>query len=211
MVLDNSDDDRRASDIQGVAHAHGIAYVRLPPNAWNGSDVAPALALAMNWAWRHLILPGEPKAFGFIDHDIYPVRRTDPFAPLQTYPVAGRVWHRLSRWHLWAGYCFFRFDAVRHTRLDFGRDFLAAMDTGGRNWWRFYRYLNAAKVQDPGVRAEAILAGYSVDECAVEWLGDWLHESHHRNSRRDLQSEKEHAVRQLLLSLEPLRSQGLLA
>jgi len=155
----------------------------------------------MNWAWHHLILKGEPRAFGFIGHDIYPVRRTDPFAAVQTYPVAGRVWHRPPRWHLWAGFCFFRFDAVRRGRVDFGRDWLASVDTGGRNWWHLYRYLDATKVFDPGARSEAILPGYNSDECGIEWLGDWLHESHFKNLRQGLQHAKERAIHERLQSL----------
>ena len=32
---------------------------------------------------------------------------------------------RPPRWHLWAGFCFFSFDAVKNHRLDFGRDWSA--------------------------------------------------------------------------------------
>src|SRR5260221_5399039 len=71
VVLDNSDNDRRATDIQLVARAHDVAYVRLPPAPWSGGESGHAHALAMNWAWRNIILQGQPRAFGFIDHDIY--------------------------------------------------------------------------------------------------------------------------------------------
>ena len=149
VVLDNSSDDHLADEIESAAHASKAPYVRLPRAPWTGLEAGRAHALAMNWAWRHVILKGEPNAFGFIDHDIYPVVRTDPSAALRAYPVAGRIWHRPPRWHLWAGFCFFRFDAVRGRRLDFGRDWLAGVDTGGRNWWHLYRHLDPAKVADP--------------------------------------------------------------
>jgi hypothetical protein len=201
VVLDNSSDDHLADEIESAAHASKAPYVRLPRAPWTGLEAGRAHALAMNWAWRHVILKGEPNAFGFIDHDIYPVVRTDPFAALRAYPVAGRIWHRPPRWHLWAGFCFFRFDAVRGRRLDFGRDWLAGVDTGGRNWWHLYRHLDPAKVADPGARSASILPGLSSDECGIEWLGDWLHEGHFRDQRRDLLREKELVVQERLQSL----------
>src|SRR5262249_38223452 len=125
----------------------------------------------------------------------YPTTATDPFAPLQDYPVAGRVWVRPPRWHLWAGFCFFRFDYVADKHLNFIRDWFARLDTGGGNWNPLYRHLEVTKVTDPGCRLEAILPDVSVDDCHIEWLGPWLHESndwrHLQGVRsRDMMSEK---------------------
>jgi hypothetical protein len=52
--------------------------------------------------------------------------------------------------------------------------------------------------------ALAILPDYNSDECGIQWFGDWLHESHFKNLRQDLQDEKERAVRKRLqLLLRP--------
>ena len=201
VVLDNSNDDRIAGEIERVARAADAPYIRLPPAPWQGREAGRSHALAMNWAWRHIVVQGEPEAFGFIDHDIYPVVATNPFAPLQDYPVAGRIWVRPPRWHLWAGFCFFRFDEVRQRRLDFGRDWLAGVDTGGRNWWPLYRYLDLEKVVDPGLKSEAIVPGISADECSIERIGDWLHEGQFKDARRDLRSEKDAIVQSRMQAL----------
>jgi hypothetical protein len=195
IIADNSNDDALAEQIRKIAHDEGICYVRLPRGPWTGADGGLSHGLGMTWVWRNIIRKARPRAFGFIDHDIYPTATTDPFAPLAQYPVAGRVWVRPPRWHLWAGFCFFRFDAVAALKLNFIRDFFAGLDTGGGNWHPLYRKLNHQKVPDPGIRFEPILQGVSIEECRVEWLGVWLHE--HNDWRaldgyqeRDLMKEK---------------------
>ena len=91
----------------------------------------------------HLLRDGRPAAFGFIDHDLFPMRPTDPFAPLAQHPVAGQVRDKSggARWFLWAGYCFYRFSAVERLPLDFSLDWNAGLDTGGANWFVLYRHL----------------------------------------------------------------------
>jgi hypothetical protein len=201
MVADNSGDSSISAAVARTARRWDVPYVRLPDSPWVGLEGGRGHGLAMNWMWRHLLRQARPAAFGFIDHDIYPTRPTDPFAPLAGYPVAGLVFNRPPRWQLWAGFCFFRFDAVEHRRLDFCRDFLAGLDTGGGNWPRLYRHLDRSRVVAPPYRVEAVLPGHGDDECAVEWIGDWLHESHYRNRRRDLQVEKSRIVRRWLAAV----------
>jgi hypothetical protein len=198
IVADNSGDPSISAAIARTAQQRQVLYLRLPDSPWTGLEGGRGHGLAMNWIWRHLLREARPAAFGFIDHDIYPVRPTDPFAGLVEYPVAGMVLNRPPRWQLWAGFCFFRFDAVERRGLDFCRDFLAGLDTGGGNWPRLYRYLDWSRVAVPPYRVDPVLSGHGVDECAVEWIGDWLHESHYRNRRRDLQVAKGRIVRGLL-------------
>jgi hypothetical protein len=159
----------------------------------------------MNWVWRHVLRPGRPASFGFVDHDLYPLRPTDPFAPLETYPVAGRIKTPQPRWHLWAGFCFFRFAAVRDIALDFSLDWPAGLDTGGGNWRRLYRHLDPDRVVQPDRRRQAIIPGVAAAESGIERLGDWLHETHFSNRNRDLQAEKH---RHVGLLLAPLLAEG---
>ena len=199
LVADNSSDDALARQIAHAAAAHGAGYLRLPRAPWTGSEAGLSHGLGMTWVWRNLIRPAEPSAFGFIDHDIYPTAPDDPFAPLAEYPVAGRVWPRPPRWHLWAGFCFFRFDAVRDKNLNFIRDWFANLDTGGGNWHPLFRHLDPGQVPDPGLRIAGILPGVSMDDCRVEWIGAWLHEHNdwrHLNGpvERDFMKEKALAV-----------------
>ena len=195
IIADNSSDDKLAEQIHKVAREEGVFYVRMPRCPWSGKEGGLSHGLGMTWIWRNVLKKAKPQAFGFIDHDIYPTAASDPFARLTEYPVAGRVWIRPPRWHLWAGFCFFRFDAVANLKLNFIRDFFADLDTRGGNWHPLYRKLDHQKVPDPGVRFEPILPGVSVEECRVEWLGAWLHEDNdwralYGKQERDFMTEK---------------------
>jgi hypothetical protein len=153
VIADNSSNPVAAGTIRDLAGSHGSQYVRIPSFEWESPNASHSHAL--NWTWRNVIRPAGPAAFGFIDHDIFPVRATDPFAPLAGYPVAGRVWDGQfdGRWHLWAGFCFFRTDYVSGRRLNFALDFYGGLDTGGRNWKPLYRHLDRdAPIRVSGAR-----------------------------------------------------------
>ena len=180
LIADNSTDEAAADLIEKVAASRGCAYLRLRPGPWRKPEQGGrSHALAMTWVWRNLLRPARPASFGFIDHDIFPVRPTDPFAPLADHAVAGQVRDRSGgrgRWYLWAGFCFFRFDAVERNALDFSLDWAAGLDTGGANWFSLYRHLQPADVFDTGVSFEPLephLAGGAAS--SLEWIGDWLH------------------------------------
>ena len=177
LIIDNSSDDQAARRIEAEARARDLFYLRLAANPWKDLESGRAHGLAMSWTWRHIIKPGAPRAFGFVDHDLFPTEDTDPFAPLQTVPVCGRlVGGAGRRWSLWAGFCFFRFDAVARSRLDFRLDWYAGLDTGGCNWQRLYRHIDRGKIPAVTVRREAALPGRPIEDCYFEWVGSWLHE-----------------------------------
>jgi len=179
LIADNSTDAVAAARIEVAASAAGCAYVKLRPGPWRKpEDGGRSHALAMNWVWRNLLRPARPLAFGFIDHDLFPLRAADPFAPLADHAVAGQVRDRSggrNRWYLWAGFCFFRFDAVERRALDFSLDWAAGLDTGGANWFALYRYLTQGDVFDAGMVVEPIAHDIGDHALRLEWIGDWLH------------------------------------
>jgi hypothetical protein len=177
LIADNSTDEAAARQIAEAAAAAGCGYLRLRPGPWTKPEQGGrSHGLAMTWVWRNLLRTARPAAFGFIDHDIFPMRPTDPFAPLEQHLVSGQRRDRSGghgRWYLWAGFCFFRFDAVERRALNFSLDWAAGLDTGGANWFSLYRHLPPAAVSDLGVRYEPI--GSDPVELRLEWIGDWLH------------------------------------
>ena len=176
LIADNSTDAAASGRIEAIAAAAGCDYLRLRPGPWLKPDQGGrSHGLAMTWVWRNLLRPARPAAVGFIDHDIFPMRPNDPFALLRDHAVAGQVRNRSGgrdRWYLWAGFCFFRFDAVERRALNFSLDWAAGLDTGGANWFSLYRHLQPQEVSDLGVRHEPI-GGEA--ELRLEWVGDWLH------------------------------------
>lgn len=193
IVADNSTDDAAARSIRAVAERDGVPYIRLPRGPWTtAADGGKSHGLALTWMWRHVLQPGRPRAFGFLDHDIFPMRPTDPFAMLTTYPVAGKLigWGAY-RWFLWAGFCFYDFAAVQTRDLNFSRDWLGGLDTGGCNWPVLYRDLDRNLLPPCPIRFETVPGCIS----EVEWIGgDWLHESNFTTSV-DLKPEERADIR----------------
>ena len=109
-------------------------------NPWHSFSRSHGIAL--NWVWHNILRPGSPRAFGFIDDDLFPTAPDDPFAPLDTQDFFGLVRQEGQKWFLWAGYCTFRFDAVKDKPLDFGQDWFIGLDTGGANWSVLYQHVD---------------------------------------------------------------------
>jgi hypothetical protein len=174
VVVDNSPADDAAEEIGRIAGADN--YLRAPDNPWLGDAASRSHGIALNWAWDNLIRPGEPEAFGFLDHDIFPTAFDDPFAPLATQDVYGVVRTVGPRWFLWAGFCMFRFAAVKNAPLDFGQDWFAGLDTGGGNWDVLYRRIHVATLRQPATHLVPFKPGIAVTDGPLQWCGTWLHE-----------------------------------
>jgi hypothetical protein len=201
VIADNSNDESAAMAIAAIAARAGAGYVRLPDNPWRGGDNASrSHGLALNWVWRNIVLPGEPQAFGFLDDDLFPAEADDPFALLQRQPVYGVMRGAGTRWFLWAGFCFFRFDAVRNLPLDFGQDWFAGLDTGGGNWNTLYRALDRNALSFTPTHVEPYKPGADPVKGAIQWCGAWLHEVGwaRRDGLMDIAADKRRAVKQLL-------------
>jgi hypothetical protein len=156
--------------------------------------------MGLNWMWRNVLLPGAPEAFGFLDHDLFPTAPDDPFAWLDTQPVYGVLREAGPRWFLWAGFCLFRFDAVKGLPLDFGQDWFAGLDTGGGNWAPLYRTLDRRALSFAPTSFEPYKPGADPAVASVQWCGSWLHEvgSTRRDGFADLAEDKRRSIKQLL-------------
>jgi len=177
IVVDNSPDDGRAAEIERVAAAHGVPYLRAPDNPWQKSSRSHGIVL--NWIWHNIIRPGAPEMFGLLDHDLFPTAPDDPFAPLATQDVYGYVRTTeppSERWFLWAGFTMMRFAAVRDLKLDFGQDWFLGLDTGGGNWGPIYSKLDLAKLQQSPSRFVPYRDGLATYDGPLQWCGTWLHE-----------------------------------
>jgi hypothetical protein len=195
LIADNSRDDASAAEIASLAERYGLGYVRLPANPWERGSRSHGIA--MNWVWHNIIRPGEPDAFGFLDHDLFPTAPDDPFAALATQDFFGLVRTAGPRWFLWAGFCMFKFDRVRHQPLDFGQDWFAGLDTGGGNWEVLYRHADRGKLREASSRLFPFKPGLKVEDGPLQWCGTWLHEVGH-TGRADLVPEKREALGRLL-------------
>lgn len=176
LVLDNSQSDAAIARNKAVAEAAGVIYLKLPANPWTKRNDSRSHGIAMNWAWLNILKPGRPKAFGFVDHDLFPTMPVAPFALLADHAYYGDLRWAGERWFLWAGYCFFDFGAVKNKKLDFGLDWFIGMDTGGANWATLYRNIDPTTLPPRPIIALEALPGVPLDEAKFERRGEWIHE-----------------------------------
>jgi hypothetical protein len=176
LIVDNSVADESAREIGRAAGHAGAAYLRTPPNPWSGDAESRSHGIALNWTWHNVIRPGQPEAFGFIDHDIFPTATVDPFAPLAAQDFYGVVREAGARWFLWAGFCMFRFAAVKDKALDFGQDWFIGLDTGGGNWRPLYSLVDRRSLREHPTDLVPFKPGIAIADGPLQWCGTWLHE-----------------------------------
>jgi hypothetical protein len=144
IVLDNSSRREARAEIGALCRANGVAYLSLPRNPeWSPNR---SHGIALNWAYRNLIRPLDPPVFAFLDHDLFALQPFEFAAALVGQPVYGIK--RRSKivpgaWSLWAGFCVFDHAALKPRLLDFNYESPMMLDTGGYNWMRLYRDLDA--------------------------------------------------------------------
>ncbi len=177
IVGDNSRNPSVVEANRRVADAHGARHIWLPENPWTARNAGSrSHGAAMNWLWRNILRRGRPKAFGFLDHDLFPTAPDAPFALLKNHAFHGDQRSAGSRWFLWAGYCFFDFEAVKSFELDFGLDWFAGLDTGGANFEILYKHAERAALPQREIVVVPALDGVEISRACFEWRGSWLHE-----------------------------------
>lgn len=191
LIVDNSRTEQASQPIREAAVVAGVRYLKLPNNPWTKRNESRSHGLAMNWIWRNILKPGRPKGFGFIDHDLFPTMSVDPFAPLANHAFYGDLRWAGERWFLWAGYCFFDFEAVQDKPLDFGLDWFIGLDTGGANWPVLYHDLDPRTLPHRPIEPIEALPGVPLDEAKFERRNEWIHEvgwgtfPQHRKPKRE--------------------------
>ena len=158
LVFDNSRRGAARLEIEGVCRNRGIPYLALPSNPTR--HVNRSHGIAMTWIYHNIVRTIKPRMFGFIDHDLIPVRKMEFSERLGDQPFFGRLKASPWAWQLWAGYCLFDYSAVAGLPLNFLYDFSQKLDTGARNWSCLYRNYDRNKlrfasnrnveVRDPG-------------------------------------------------------------
>ncbi|MDX8534273.1 hypothetical protein RFM41_24425 [Mesorhizobium sp. VK25A] len=215
LVVDNSNNTAAKASIQDVCAAAGIRYFVVTGNPWvkkktDGNDGSRSHGYALNWAWANIVVPNRPSMVGVLDHDIFPVKETDPFHLLEGYTVGGTVKPLPDgRWYLWPGFAFFNFDRLPHARLNFGKDWLDDMDTGGLNWRQLYRSLKRHELHEASLLQSPISDDIPIEDALFDRIDDdWIHESRHSTS---MAIHMDAARRQRLLFLKRQHTANMLS
>jgi hypothetical protein len=146
LVFDNSRSDTKRSEIERVCTKNNIPYLALPANSTR--HVNRSHGMAMTWVYYNVVRAIKPHIFGFIDHDLIPVRKVSIADKVKDQPIYGLL-HvgKLGFWFLWAGYCFFEYAQIKNKSINFLYDFSCDLDTGGRNWNGVYRQLDRSRLR----------------------------------------------------------------
>lgn len=142
LVFDNSKRPEMRARIAEICADADVPYLALPRNRTR--HINRHHGRAMTWIYYNVFKPLAASCFGFIDHDLLPIRPYSLRQRINEHPVFGLQFQGRYKpyWFLWAGFCFFRGDAVADARLNFLYDFGADLDTGGRNWEPLYRRID---------------------------------------------------------------------
>jgi len=141
LVFDNSRNDSKRIEIEQICKQNKAPYLALPPNSTR--HVNRSHGMAMTWVYHNVVRAINPRIFGFIDHDLIPVRKVSIADKLADQPIYGLLNQgKFGFWSLWAGYCFFDYAGTKGRSINFLYDFSRDLDTGGRNWKSLYRDLN---------------------------------------------------------------------
>jgi hypothetical protein len=146
MVFDNSKRTHLRAEIERVCRRYEIPYLELPKNPTR--HVNRSHGMAMTWVYYRVIKKIQPKNFGYIDHDLLPIRPVDINDSLNMKNgFYGLLRKKAGYWNLWAGYAFYAYSTVKDLPMNWLYDFSRLLDTGGRNWNCLYSQVDIQRVE----------------------------------------------------------------
>lgn len=179
IVVDNSTDKRQSQAIREVCEASKVPYVRLHRNRMDIFSGSYSHAAALNWSYRHIIMPRQPYGFGFIDHDIFPITPIDIARKLSIQPLYGAQRKRNGMWYLSAIMFFLRYELTDQKQVSFMPMTIDGtyLDTGGSNWSSIYSGLDEQNLHFVSERMESFREGENRHQDQVELFDDdrWVH------------------------------------
>ena len=174
LVFDNSRSAAKRIEIERVCAQNQTPYLALPHNPTR--HVNRSHGMAMTWVYYNVVRAINPHIFGFIDHDLIPVRKVSLADKLKDQPIYGLLnVGKFGLWFLWAGYCFFNYAQIRNRSINFLYDFSRDLDTGGRNWNSVYRHLDrsrlrAASFENLNMAVDSVKSSRMVQFVDQNWL-----------------------------------------
>ena len=149
IVVDNSTNMEASAKIREICERGKVGYMRLHKNKMGVFSGSYNHATAVNWIYRHILKPRKAWGFGFIDHDIFPVREIDIAEVLREQPVYGAQRKRNGLWYLSAIISFYRTSFVEGKRFDFMPVTINGtyLDSGGGNWVTMYKDMDEKELK----------------------------------------------------------------
>lgn len=201
IIVDNSTKPEVREEIYQYCLTNGIPYISMPHNWLNRVGGSYSHACALNYAYKHVIRRRKPYAFGYIDHDLFPVAPVYIHAYLCDQPVYGPLRLREECWYLSAIMSFFRYEYVQDKKVDFMpvTPYTTYLDSGGGNWYDIYSRLKIEDMHFPDECIEPLRAGGDRHGDSLEWFDNkhWLH-TINGSCWKQISEGKDNLVKQLL-------------
>lgn len=185
IIADNSSNKDTSRKIRQYCETNGVPYVRVPKNYLGLIGGSYSHATALNWVYKRIIQKRKPEFFGFIDHDLFPVRPIHLADLLRKQHVYGPKRKRGDYWYLSAIMSFFESSYVQDKKVDFmptryDNDKSHYLDTGGSNWMSIYKAMDESDLVFCSERLERFNLGDETGDDRYQdfvelFDGQWVH------------------------------------
>lgn len=187
IVADNSPTEERQMAIRAVCEELNVSYLNLPKspqiNKISGSYSHGAAAM---WVYYNYIAKRKPYIFGFIDHDLFPIKPFSMQRKMENYSCYGYKMERGSAWYVWMGLIFFKFSFVGKFEINFlpckvdrAETYL---DTGGSLWYSLYSKIDSANALCPDRIQVPMFVNGKRHRDPVDYIDDcWMHTNNGSN------------------------------
>ena len=118
LVADNSNLTSKSIEIERFCHENNLSYVKIPNNPLTGIRASGSHGIALNWVYRNIIQKYRPKYFGFLDHDIFPIKQVSILDKLNLgfYGVVRK--RKEPYWYMWPGFSFYEYEMIKNYDKD---------------------------------------------------------------------------------------------
>lgn len=180
VIADNSNNSDKANEIAELCKSRNLGYIRLPKNKWlDKRSGSYSHGAAANWLYYNYINKRKPYAFGFLDHDIYPLESLSLEAKIGEQGFYGYRRVKDNYWYIWPGLAFFIYERLSKVNVNFAPCMVDKryLDTGSSLYPVFYSKFDEEKLNFASFNRFPLTdIGYENDSL-VEFIDDktWFH------------------------------------
>lgn len=152
VIADNSNKEEHSRRIEIFCKKNKISYIKIPKNPLTGVRASGSHGVALNWCQRNIIKKYKPKYYGFLDHDIFPIKKVSLVDNLDEGFYGAIRTKKHPYWYMWPGFSFFNYSKVKKYSFNFfpyhaGSDGSIFLDTGGSNYFSIFKKIGTEGVK----------------------------------------------------------------
>lgn len=180
LIADNSNNEEQSIKIAEICKEHNLGYIKLPKNKWlDKRSGSYSHGAALNWLYYNYVAKRNAKVFGFLDHDIYPLKSINIEEKVGSQGFYGYPRLKEHCWYIWPGLAFFENEKLSGINVNFSPCMVDKMylDTGSSLFPVFYGKFDRDKVNFASFHRFPLTdIGYK-NESLVEFIDDktWFH------------------------------------